>query len=186
MRCAARVLRTRYTKVRTASSLGSSLVPRPATPSRCRARAKRSAILDTYTKEHSAEYQAQALIDLARKLGGQIEDLSKIKRVVIHTSHHTHYVIGTVAGPHQFPAMVRSFQNVIGVEASEQIQDMVGRLPDAVCACVGGGSNAMGLFAAFLGDADVKIFGFEAGGEGVDSGRHAARFSGGRPGVLHG
>ena len=98
----------------------------------------------------------------------------------------THYVIGTVAGPHPFPAMVRSFQNVIGVEAREQIQDMVGRLPDAVCACVGGGSNAMGLFAAFLGDADVKIFGFEAGGEGVDSGHHAARFSGGRPGVLHG
>ena len=97
----------------------------------------------------------------------------------------THYVIGTVAGPHPFPAMVRSFQNVIGVEAREQIQDMVGRLPDAVCACVGGGSNAMGLFAAFLGDADVKIFGFEAGGE-VDSGHHAARFSGGRPGVLHG
>ena len=98
----------------------------------------------------------------------------------------THYVIGTVAGPHPFPAMVRSFQNVIGLEAREQFLDQLGRLPDAVCACVGGGSNAMGLFAAFLGDTEVEIFGFEAGGEGIESGHHAARFSGGRPGVLHG
>src|SRR5699024_7253283 len=98
----------------------------------------------------------------------------------------THYVIGTVAGPHPFPAMVRSFQNVIGLEAREQFLDQLDRLPDAVCAFVGGGSNAMGLFAAFLGDTEVEIFGFEAGGEGIESGRHAARFSGGRPGVLHG
>lgn len=97
----------------------------------------------------------------------------------------THYVIGTVAGPHPFPAMVRSFQKIIGTEAREQLLEKVGRLPDAVCACVGGGSNAMGIFAAFLDD-DVRIFGFEAGGEGIASGRHAARFSGGRPGVLHG
>ena len=98
----------------------------------------------------------------------------------------THYVIGTVAGPHPFPAMVRSFQRIIGDEAREQLVSRIGRLPDAVCACVGGGSNAMGVFAAFLGDANVRLCGFEAGGEGVDSGRHAARFSGGRPGVLHG
>lgn len=98
----------------------------------------------------------------------------------------THYLIGTVAGPHPFPAMVRSFQRIIGDEAREQILEATGKLPDAVCACVGGGSNAMGIFAAFLDDTDVKLFGFEAGGDGVETGRHAARFSGGRPGVLHG
>lgn len=98
----------------------------------------------------------------------------------------THYLIGTVAGPHPFPAMVRSFQRIIGDEAREQIVEVTGRLPDAVCACVGGGSNAAGIFAAFLDDTDVKLFGFEAGGDGVETGRHAARFSGGRPGVLHG
>ena len=98
----------------------------------------------------------------------------------------THYLIGTVAGPHPFPAMVRSFQRVIGDEARSQILEATGQLPDAVCACVGGGSNAMGIFAAFLEDSDVQLFGFEAGGDGVDTGRHAARFSGGRPGVLHG
>lgn len=98
----------------------------------------------------------------------------------------THYLIGTVAGPHPFPAMVRSFQRIIGDEAREQILEATGQLPDAVCACVGGGSNAMGIFAAFLDDTDVKLFGFEAGGDGVETGRHAARFSGGRPGVLHG
>lgn len=98
----------------------------------------------------------------------------------------THYLIGTVAGPHPFPAMVRSFQRIIGDEAREQIIEATGQLPDAVCACVGGGSNAMGIFAAFLDDTDVKLFGFEAGGDGVETGRHAARFSGGRPGVLHG
>ena len=98
----------------------------------------------------------------------------------------THYLIGTVAGPHPFPAMVRSFQRIIGDEAREQILEATGKLPDAVCACVGGGSNAMGVFAAFLDDTDVQLFGFEAGGDGVETGRHAARFSGGRPGVLHG
>ncbi|WP_040160994.1 tryptophan synthase subunit beta [Mobilicoccus massiliensis] len=97
----------------------------------------------------------------------------------------THYCIGTVTGPHPFPEMVRDFHAVIGEEARAQILDRVGRLPDAVCACVGGGSNAMGIFTAFLDD-DVRLVGVEAGGEGVDSGRHAARFSGGVPGVLHG
>ena len=98
----------------------------------------------------------------------------------------THYLIGTVAGPHPFPAMVRSFQRIIGDEARAQILEATGKLPDAVCACVGGGSNAMGIFAAFLDDSDVQLYGFEAGGDGIDTGRHAARFSGGRPGVLHG
>lgn len=98
----------------------------------------------------------------------------------------THYLIGTVAGPHPFPAMVRSFQRIIGDEARAQILEATGQLPDAVCACVGGGSNAMGIFAAFLDDSDVQLYGFEAGGDGIDTGRHAARFSGGRPGVLHG
>lgn len=98
----------------------------------------------------------------------------------------THYLIGTVAGPHPFPAMVRSFQRIIGDEARAQILEATGQLPDAVCACVGGGSNAMGIFAAFLEDSDVELYGFEAGGDGIDTGRHAARFSGGRPGVLHG
>ncbi len=99
---------------------------------------------------------------------------------------HTHYVLGTVTGPHPFPAMVRDFQRVIGDEAREQVLALTGRLPDAVVACVGGGSNAMGIFTAFLDDPDVRLYGFEAGGEGVDSGRHAARMAGGSPGVLHG
>ena len=99
---------------------------------------------------------------------------------------HTHYLLGTVTGPHPFPTMVRDFHAVIGSEAREQVQAATGRLPDAVCACVGGGSNAMGIFHAFRDDEDVALWGFEAGGEGVASGRHSARFSGGVPGVLHG
>ncbi|MFK5635357.1 MULTISPECIES: tryptophan synthase subunit beta [unclassified Ornithinimicrobium] len=99
---------------------------------------------------------------------------------------HTHYLLGTVTGPHPFPTMVRDFHSVIGTEARAQMLERTGRLPDAVCACVGGGSNAMGIFSAFLGDEAVSLHGFEAGGEGVETGRHAARFSGGEPGVLHG
>ncbi len=98
----------------------------------------------------------------------------------------THYVLGTVTGPHPFPEMVRDFHRIIGVEARAQVLDLVGRLPDAVLACVGGGSNAMGIFHRFLLDPSVRLIGLEAGGEGVDSGRHAARFSGGTRGVLHG
>ncbi|WP_136520234.1 MULTISPECIES: tryptophan synthase subunit beta [Cellulomonas] len=98
----------------------------------------------------------------------------------------THYLLGTVTGPHPFPEMVRDFHKVIGEEARAQLLEEIGRLPDAVAACVGGGSNAMGIFNAFLDDPDVRLFGFEAGGEGVSSGRHSARFSGGVPGVLHG
>ncbi|MDH4160019.1 MAG: tryptophan synthase subunit beta [Actinomycetota bacterium] len=98
----------------------------------------------------------------------------------------THYLLGTVAGPHPFPTMVREFHRVIGDEARRQVLELTGRLPDAVCACVGGGSNAIGIFSAFLDDPEVALFGFEAGGDGVATGRHAARFSGGSPGVLHG
>jgi tryptophan synthase beta chain len=99
---------------------------------------------------------------------------------------NTHYVIGSVGGPHPFPMMVRDFAAVIGVEARAQCLDRMGRLPDAVIACVGGGSNAMGVFHAFVPDESVRLYGFEAGGEGVDTGRHAATLTGGTPGVLHG
>jgi tryptophan synthase beta chain len=98
----------------------------------------------------------------------------------------THYVIGTVTGPHPFPHMVRDFQRIIGVEARAQVLDLVGRLPDVVCACVGGGSNAMGIFHRFIDDPSVRLVGLEAGGHGVDTDKHAARFSTGLPGVLHG
>ena len=98
----------------------------------------------------------------------------------------THYVLGTVTGPHPFPEMVREFHRVIGIEARQQVLDLVGRLPDVVCACVGGGSNAMGIFHRFIDDASVRLVGLEAGGSGIDSGKHAARFSTGIPGVLHG
>jgi len=98
----------------------------------------------------------------------------------------THYLLGTVTGPAPFPRIVRHFHSVIGHETREQILEVEGRLPDAAIACVGGGSNAMGLFAGFMEDPEVQLVGYEAGGEGVDSGRHAARFSMGAPGVLHG
>lgn len=98
----------------------------------------------------------------------------------------THYLLGTVAGPHPFPAMVRDFHSVIGVEARAQMLEEFGSLPTALAACVGGGSNAIGLFHAFLDDKDVQIFGFEAAGDGMDTDRHAATLNYGRPGVLHG
>ena len=98
----------------------------------------------------------------------------------------THYIIGSVAGPHPYPALVRDFQSVIGVEARAQVLDQAGRLPDAVVACVGGGSNAMGIFHAFVRDARVRLVGVEAAGHGLDSGKHGAALARGRPGVLHG
>ncbi len=98
----------------------------------------------------------------------------------------TYYLIGTVAGPHPYPAMVRDFQSVIGVETREQMMAAEGRLPDSLVACIGGGSNAMGLFYPFLDDKDVRIIGVEAAGHGLESGQHAASLTGGRPGVLHG
>lgn len=98
----------------------------------------------------------------------------------------TFYIIGTVAGPHPYPAMVRDFQSIIGREAREQILELEGRLPDALVACVGGGSNAIGLFHPFLQDSDVKIIGVEAAGDGIETGHHAAPLCAGKPGVLHG
>ena len=98
----------------------------------------------------------------------------------------TYYIIGTVAGPHPYPQMVRDFNSVIGREAREQILERAGRLPDAVAACVGGGSNAIGMFHAFLDDPEVELYGVEAAGDGLGTGRHAAPLSAGRPGVLHG
>ena len=100
--------------------------------------------------------------------------------------YNTFYIIGTVAGPHPYPMMVRDFQSIIGVEARRQIKEIAGRLPDQLVACVGGGSNSIGLFHAFLEDASVTMTGVEAGGDGISTGRHAASISGGRPGVLHG
>lgn len=98
----------------------------------------------------------------------------------------THYLIGTVAGPHPIPTIVRDFQKIIGEEAREQVLALTGKLPDAVLACIGGGSNAIGIFHAFIPDTGVRLIGFEAGGDGVETGRHAASINGGSPGVLHG
>jgi tryptophan synthase beta chain len=100
--------------------------------------------------------------------------------------HDTYYLIGSAAGPHPYPAMVRDFQAVIGEETRAQVLDAEGRLPDALVACVGGGSNAIGLFHNFLNDANVRLYGVEASGRGLDTGEHAAAINGGRPGVLHG
>ena len=103
------------------------------------------------------------------------------------TNAETHfYIIGTVAGPHPYPQMVRDFQSVIGTEAREQIIEAEGRLPDKIVACIGGGSNAMGLFYPFLDDKDVEIYGVEAAGKGIPRGLHAASLTGGQPGILHG
>ncbi len=98
----------------------------------------------------------------------------------------TFYIIGTVAGPHPYPMMVRDFQSVIGKECLVQMPDMVGRQPDYVLACVGGGSNAMGIFHPYIGVPGVKLVGVEAAGDGLDTGRHSASLTAGRPGVLHG
>ena len=98
----------------------------------------------------------------------------------------THYLIGTVAGPHPIPTIVRDFQKIIGEEAREQVLSLTGKLPDAVLACIGGGSNAIGIFHAFIPDTGVRLIGFEAGGDGIKTGRHAASINGGSAGVLHG
>ena len=98
----------------------------------------------------------------------------------------TFYIIGTAAGPHPYPEMVRDFQSIIGIEAKQQLTEKEGRLPDLIIACIGGGSNAIGLFHPFLDDESVQIIGVEAAGLGLDSGKHAASLSGGQPGVLHG
>jgi tryptophan synthase beta chain len=104
----------------------------------------------------------------------------------VSTVDGTHYCIGSTMGPHPFPMMVRDFQRIIGVETRRQVMELTGSLPDAVVACVGGGSNAIGIFHAFIPDADVKLHGFEAGGDGVGTGKHAATLVGGSVGVIHG
>jgi len=112
--------------------------------------------------------------------------LNEAMRDWVTNVHDTFYIIGTVAGPDPYPRMVRDFNAVVGREARAQVLEQYGRLPDAVTACVGGGSNAIGIFHAFLNDRGVRIVGAEAAGEGIDSGRHAASLAAGRPGVLHG
>jgi tryptophan synthase beta chain len=130
-------------------------------------------------------------------LGAQVKPVSSGSRTLkdamnealrawVSDVEDTFYIIGTVAGPHPYPAMVRDFQSVIGIEARTQMMEREGRLPDTLVAAIGGGSNAMGLFYPFLDDPSVKMIGVEAGGDGIESGRHAASILGGRPGVLHG
>ncbi len=131
-----------------------------------------------------------------RELGAKVEAVTSGSRTLKDATNEairdwvsnvetTHYIIGSVVGPHPYPKLVRDFQAVIGAEARQQIIDMSGRLPDYVVACVGGGSNAIGIFSGFLKDADVGLIGVEAAGEGLDK-RHAATMTKGRPGVLHG
>ena len=112
--------------------------------------------------------------------------LNEAMRDWVTNVHDTFYIIGTVAGPHPYPMMVRDFQSVIGIEAKSQMQEMVGRQPDAVLACVGGGSNAMGLFYPYISEENVRLVGVEAAGHGLESGKHAATLCAGKPGVLHG
>ncbi len=132
-----------------------------------------------------------------RLLGAKVEPVSSGSRTLkdaineamrdwVSNVHNTHYLLGSVLGPHPYPLMVRNFHRVIGQEARRQILEACGRLPDWLFACVGGGSNSIGLFYDFIPDASVKMVGVEAGGKGQELGEHAARFSGGRPGVLHG
>ena len=118
---------------------------------------------------------------------GTLKDaMNEALRDWVTNVHNTFYLIGTAAGPHPYPAMVRDFQSVIGNEVREQILEKEGRLPDSLVACIGGGSNAIGLFHPFLDDQSVQIIGVEAAGHGVDTGKHAASMAGGAPGVLHG
>ncbi|GMV63687.1 MAG: tryptophan synthase beta chain 1 [Parvibaculum sp.] len=118
---------------------------------------------------------------------GTLKDaMNEALRDWVTNVENTYYLIGTVAGPHPYPAMVRDFQSVIGEETKRQMMEREGRLPDSVVACIGGGSNAMGLFHPFLDDPSVKIYGVEAAGKGIETGEHCASLKGGSPGVLHG
>ena len=118
---------------------------------------------------------------------GTLKDaMNEALRDWVTNVHDTFYVIGTAAGPHPYPEMVRDFQSVIGQEAKSQMQEREGRLPDAVMACIGGGSNAIGLFHPFIEDEGVRLIGVEASGHGIETGQHAAALNGGKPGILHG
>ncbi|MEE2033805.1 tryptophan synthase subunit beta [Rhodococcus chondri] len=125
---------------------------------------------------------------IAAKTGSRTlkDAINEAMRDWVTNAHNTYYCFGTAAGPHPFPTMVRDFQRVIGLEARAQVLDRLGRLPDAVVACVGGGSNAIGIFHPFIDDASVRLVGIEAGGDGVETGRHAATIGGGSHGMLHG
>src|SRR5580704_3621769 len=164
------------------------------------ATATAAALLDldcaVYMGEEDTHRQALN-VSRMRMLGAQVipvatgtrtlkDAMNEAFRDWVSTVGHTHYCIGSVGGPHPFPMIVRDFQRVIGREAREQVLSQQGRLPDAVIACVGGGSNAIGLFDAFIPDPQVRLIGCEAGGDGLDTGRHAATLTGGSPGVLHG
>ena len=149
-----------------------------------------------YMGERDIERQ-QPNVFRMRLLGAEVRPVTSGSRTLkdamnealrdwVSNSHDTFYVIGTVAGPHPYPAMVRDFQSVIGTEAKEQLLAKEGRLPDALVAAIGGGSNAMGLFHPFLDDRDVRIIGVEAAGHGIASGEHAAAMTAGTPGILHG
>jgi tryptophan synthase beta chain len=149
-----------------------------------------------YMGEHDTRRQALNVARM-RLLGAEVVPVATGSRTLkdainealrdwVANVDSTHYLLGTVAGPHPFPVMVRDFHRVIGLEARQQVLDLVGRLPDAVCACIGGGSNAIGIFHAFLDDEQVRLHGYEAGGDGFGTGRHAASITAGQVGVLHG
>jgi tryptophan synthase beta chain len=154
--------------------------------------------LDAVVYMGEVDTRRQALnVARMRMLGAEVVPVSSGSRTLkdaineamrdwVTNVESTHYVIGSVMGPHPFPTLVRDLQRVIGVEARAQVLERIGRLPDAVVACVGGGSNAIGVFHAFIPDEGVRLVGYEAAGEGVATGRHAATMSAGRPGVLHG
>ncbi len=154
--------------------------------------------LDCVVYMGEVDTQRQALnVARMRLLGAEVVPVTSGSRTLkdainealrdwVSTVDHTAYLFGTAAGPHPFPSLVRSFVRAIGDEARAQCIELDGKLPDAVVACVGGGSNAIGIFSAFLDDPDVRIVGYEAGGEGVESGRHAATIFAGEVGVLHG
>jgi tryptophan synthase beta chain len=149
-----------------------------------------------YMGAHDVERQAPNVFRM-RLLGAQVvpvtsgrgtlkDAMNDALRDWVANVADTYYLIGTVAGPHPYPAMVRDFQAVIGNETREQMLEKEGRLPDSLVACIGGGSNAMGLFYPFLDEPNVAITGVEAAGHGIETGEHAASLTGGRPGVLHG
>ena len=151
---------------------------------------------DVYMGEEDIERQALNVVRM-KLLGATVRPVTSGTRTLkdalneairdwVTNVRNTHYIIGTVAGPHPYPTMVRDFQSVIGIEARQQLMDDVGRLPDAVVACIGGGSNAMGIFYPYVNDSDVKLIGVEAAGRGLDTQEHAASLTGGVKGVLHG